>query len=78
MYKYIKPITIFLVFILVLGGFYWIFVRPGQIRKDCNNRALRYAQKEFQKDTDNRGEEGVYYNDDYNDAYRFCLRKEGL
>ena len=56
---------------LVIAGFYWVFVRPSNIRKDCHNKANKLATSEVLN-------EPYFSSDKYFAAYRVCLQKNGL
>lgn len=51
--------------IIILSGFFWIFIHPGQIRKSC------VAEVKINKDQISSGAA-------LNNLYRICLAKHGL
>lgn len=57
-----------LIFLLIIGLFYWFAYRPSQIRKDCFNAMVKIINED---NKDNNTSE-------INSLYRFCLVKKGL
>lgn len=56
--------------VLLLAGFYWISIRPTQIRGKCDNLARDVARYETNPN--------MIRKSDYNFAYQACLHNRGL
>lgn len=65
-----------LVLITVFGlvTIYWSQIRPSNIRKQCEKLAVDYATEQAPSWAD----EGSYEINDYETAYRVCLRQKGI
>lgn len=67
---YIGFVTL-LIFSLVIGMFYWVFMRPAFIRQDCDSSAVTSAEKVS-------GSKSGIKQSDYNFFYSQCLHYRGL
>lgn len=72
--------------ILILGvAFYWFQYRPTQIYSYCNYKAQEDAKNALKDKTEigadiykEAVEKGMYLKDDYEYAYKKCLRENGI
>jgi len=89
----IKKYWLVIIIILIIGGvFYWFQIRPSMAYSVCHYKAESQAQKlyedrigdkyyvseaEKEKDKD-KIKQGYYLIDDYDYAYKQCLRTRGI
>jgi hypothetical protein len=72
-----RVVLIIIAAILVISGFWWVYIRPVYGRKACNESAIKAATADFHADYP-RGQRGAYHTDDYDQYYKMCLRNKGL
>jgi hypothetical protein len=82
-----KNKIILMLLLLTVAGFlfYWYEYRPSAIRKDCHKIAIELAKRAMKDKADlkplslrDAEEKGFYFKDDYEYAYKECLRSKGL
>lgn len=78
--------VVLLIFLVGLGLFYWFQARPSQICSACHQEAVNTAIELLRKKSELEdvskyeevAEKGIYLKDDYDYAYKQCLRKKGI
>jgi len=90
--KSIMIITMIIIIVIISAGGYWFGYRPYQIRKFCNDAAIKNAKEikgscsgSTSKDILGKGyyesmlcSEGITWQSSYDTIYNACLRKRGL
>lgn len=66
-----RGVLIVIIAVLVLAGFYWVFVRPPLARKNCNRKAFDFASDDGKVRTTSDLTR-------YDAYYKVCLHKNGL
>jgi len=85
-YNWLSQGGIFLIIIVIgVGSFYWYQIRPSKIYSQCTveaeNRAsdlLKTKVKVGATEYSKIAEEGMFLKNDYDYAYKECLRKYGI
>ena len=67
----IKTLAFIIVILLFVGVFYWVQIRPSQIRSSCYDKT--WEALDLRKAQGKRNKEGTF--DKY---YDMCLKSEGL
>lgn len=85
-YNWLNQGGIFLIIIVIgVGLFYWYQIRPSKIYSKCEVEAVKQAKDSLETkvkagatEYSKAAEKGMFLKNDYNYAYKGCLRKYGI
>ena len=71
-------LIVIVIAVIVIVGIYWISIRPGRIRSQCNQQAITGSEQWLQNEIGSAYEPGHYDASVYESDYSMCLHNKGL